>query len=72
MPPIINSEATKITLNTKDVFIEVTATDKARAEIVLNTICANFSVYNNRTIHSVNFVPDKAIVTHLKSSNAPP
>lgn len=27
LPPIINSDATKISLNTKDVFVEITGTD---------------------------------------------
>jgi phenylalanyl-tRNA synthetase beta subunit len=30
LPPIINSEKTKITLNTRNVFIEVTATDATK------------------------------------------
>jgi phenylalanyl-tRNA synthetase beta chain len=31
LPPLINSEATKITLDTKNVFIEVTATELNKA-----------------------------------------
>jgi phenylalanyl-tRNA synthetase beta chain len=45
MPPIINGEHSKITLNTKNVLIECTATDKHKAQIVLNTIIAAFSKY---------------------------
>jgi len=45
LPPIINGNHSKITLNTKNVFIEVTATDLTKAEIVLNTMCAMFSEY---------------------------
>lgn len=45
MPPIINSEATKITLDTKDIFIDLTGTDKTKIEIVVNEICAMFSEY---------------------------
>jgi len=45
LPPIINGDKSKITLNTKNVFIEVTATDLTKAEVVLNTICAMFSEY---------------------------
>mmetsp|Transcript_1844 Transcript_1844/g.2374 ORF Transcript_1844/g.2374 Transcript_1844/m.2374 type:complete len:602 (-) Transcript_1844:48-1853(-) len=45
LPPIINGNHSKITLNTKNVFIEVTATDATKAEVVLNTICAMFSEY---------------------------
>lgn len=33
LPPIINSEHSKITLNTKNVFIEITATDETKLDI---------------------------------------
>lgn len=45
MPPIINSEHSKITLNTKNVFIDLTATDETKLEIVSNIICTMFSEY---------------------------
>ncbi|KAI1384522.1 phenylalanyl-tRNA synthetase beta chain [Hypoxylon trugodes] len=45
LPPIINSDHSKITLNSKNVFIECTATDKTKLEIVVNMIVAMFSVY---------------------------
>lgn len=45
MPPIINSNHSKITLNTKNVFIDVTATDKTKLDIVTNIIVAMFSQY---------------------------
>lgn len=45
LPPIINSNHSKITLNTKNVLIEVTATDLTKAQIVLNTMCAMFAEY---------------------------
>lgn len=45
MPPIINGEHSKITLNTKNVFIEATATDKQKAFVVLDTIVSLFSQY---------------------------
>ncbi|KAJ7379693.1 hypothetical protein OS493_014097 [Desmophyllum pertusum] len=45
MPPIINGEHSKITLNTKNVFIESTATDLHKAKIVLDTLVTMFSVY---------------------------
>jgi len=45
LPPIINGDVSKITLNTRNVFIEVTATDQTKAEIVLNTVVAMFSQY---------------------------
>ncbi|KAG0243886.1 phenylalanine--tRNA ligase subunit beta [Actinomortierella wolfii] len=45
LPPIINSDHSKITLDTKNVFIECTATDLTKAKIVLNTMVAMFSEY---------------------------
>ncbi len=46
LPPIINSDLTKITLDTTDVFIDCTATDQTKLEIVINTMVAMFSVYS--------------------------
>lgn len=45
MPPIINSEHSKITLNTRNIFIDVTATDETKLGIVVNIISAMFSEY---------------------------
>lgn len=45
LPPIINGARSAITLETKDVFIECTATDLTKAKVVLNTVCAMFSEY---------------------------
>ncbi|KAF2172069.1 hypothetical protein M409DRAFT_17311 [Zasmidium cellare ATCC 36951] len=45
MPPIINSNHSKITLDTKNVFIDITATDKTKLEIVNHMIVAMFSEY---------------------------
>lgn len=45
MPPIINGDHSKITLNTKNVFIECTATDLTKAKIVLDTIVCMFSAH---------------------------
>ena len=45
LPPIINSDLTKISLDTTDIFIECTATDQTKLEIVINTMVAMFSVY---------------------------
>ena len=44
-PPIINSAHSAISLATKDIFIECTATDLTKAKIVLNTVVAMFSEY---------------------------
>ncbi|KAG8445358.1 hypothetical protein GDO86_010225 [Hymenochirus boettgeri] len=45
MPPIINGNHSKITLNTRNVFIECTATDLTKAKIVLDIIVTMFSEY---------------------------
>ncbi len=45
MPPIINSEHSKITLNTRNVFIDITATDETKLGIVANIISTMFSEY---------------------------
>jgi phenylalanyl-tRNA synthetase beta chain len=43
LPPIINGNHSKITINTKNVLIEVTAVDRTKALVVLDTIAAAFS-----------------------------
>ncbi|XP_050379223.1 phenylalanine--tRNA ligase beta subunit, cytoplasmic [Argentina anserina] len=48
LPPIINGAHSAITLKTKNVFIECTATDLTKAKIVLNTIVTAFSSYCER------------------------
>ncbi|XP_028772641.1 phenylalanine--tRNA ligase beta subunit, cytoplasmic [Neltuma alba] len=45
LPPIINGARSAITLETKNVFIECTATDLTKAKIVLNTMVTAFSEY---------------------------
>jgi phenylalanyl-tRNA synthetase beta chain len=45
MPPIINGDHSKITLNTKNVFIECTGTDLTKTKVVLDTLVTMFSVY---------------------------
>ena len=45
LPPIINGDKSKITLDTKNVFIECTATDLTKANIVLDTMICMFSQY---------------------------
>jgi phenylalanyl-tRNA synthetase beta chain len=42
-PPIINSEHTKITVNTRNIFIELTATDQTKLSIVTNIVATMFS-----------------------------
>ncbi|MFS7972238.1 putative phenylalanine--tRNA ligase [Helianthus anomalus] len=45
LPPIINGAHSAISLKTKNVFIECTATDLTKAKIVLNTMVTMFSGY---------------------------
>ena len=45
LPPIINGEHSKITLATKNIFIECTAVDQHKAEVVLETLVCLFSEY---------------------------
>lgn len=43
LPPMINGAHSKITLDTKNIFIECTATDLTKANIVLDTVVTMFS-----------------------------
>lgn len=45
LPPIINGDHSKISINTRNVFIECTATDLTKAKTVVNTIVTMFSQY---------------------------
>ncbi|XP_050069267.1 phenylalanine--tRNA ligase beta subunit [Anopheles maculipalpis] len=45
LPPIINGDHSKITLKTRNVFIECTATDLTKARIVLDTLVCMFSTH---------------------------
>ncbi|CAK9233476.1 unnamed protein product [Sphagnum troendelagicum] len=46
LPPIINGAHSAITLKTRNIFIECTATDLTKAKIVLNTMVTMFSQYS--------------------------
>ncbi|OJD17016.1 phenylalanine-tRNA ligase, beta subunit [Emergomyces pasteurianus Ep9510] len=60
MPPIINGDHSKISLNTKNVFLEYTATDKTKVEIVNNIMVTMFSQYTSQpfTVEPVKIVSD--------------
>jgi len=45
LPPLINSEHSKISLATRNVFVEVTAVDLHKAQVGLNMLVAAFSRY---------------------------
>jgi phenylalanyl-tRNA synthetase beta chain len=67
LPPIINGSKSKITLGTTNVFIECTATDLTKANIVLDTVVAMFSEYCAKpfTVEPVrvNFVDQQGTIT---------
>ncbi|SGY14091.1 BQ5605_C010g06057 [Microbotryum silenes-dioicae] len=45
MPPIINSNGTKISVDTKNIFIDVTATDETKLQVVIDILVTMFSEY---------------------------
>lgn len=58
MPPIINSDLSKISLDTKNIFIDITATDKTKAYMALYVICSAFSIYSSNpcTFEAINII----------------
>lgn len=60
LPPLINSEHSKITLSTRNVLIDCTATDRTKLDIVLNQIVAMFSRYCDEpfTVEAVEVVSE--------------
>lgn len=47
LPPIINGDHSKITMNTTNVFIEITALDQTKLEIVNRMMVTMFSGYTS-------------------------
>ncbi|GFS09107.1 phenylalanine--tRNA ligase beta subunit [Elysia marginata] len=67
MPPIINGEHSKITLATRNIFIESTATDLTKARIVLDMMVSMFSEYCTQpfTVEMAEVVqPDGTVLTY--------
>ncbi len=73
MPPIINGELTKLTLNTVNVFIDVTGTDERAVNFALNIIACSFAetggsiktvdmIYNDKTVETPDLTPKKMYV----------
>jgi len=60
LPPIINSEATKITMDTRNVFIELTGTDLNKLKVCLAIVAGQFSMHckgdSQYTIEQVDIV----------------
>ncbi|GAA6005702.1 phenylalanine--tRNA ligase subunit beta [Rhodotorula paludigena] len=74
MPPIINSDHTKITLDTTNVFIDVTATDQTKLDIVVDMIVTMFSEYCAEpfVIEPVNVEYEAGCVGGARSVVSPP
>ncbi|KAK0619728.1 phenylalanyl-tRNA synthetase beta chain [Immersiella caudata] len=72
LPPIINGDHSKITLNTTNVFIEITATDQTKLDIVCNIMVAMFSKYCEEqfTIEPVKIISDHNNTTRVTPSLA--
>lgn len=66
MPPIINSERSKITLDTKNIFIDVTATDQTKLDIVVNIVATMFSEYCAEPFTYVSFLSKSFLLTNLQ------
>lgn len=67
LPPVINGDHSKISLKTKNVFIECTATDLTKAKVVLDTIVCMFSSHcaEKFTVEPCDVVqPDGTTVTY--------
>ncbi|KAI1432435.1 phenylalanyl-tRNA synthetase [Xylaria sp. CBS 124048] len=47
LPPIINGDHSKITLATTNIFIELTATDRTKLEVICNAMVTMFSQYSS-------------------------
>jgi len=62
LPPIINSEATKITLDTKNVFIDITGTDMTKIKVILAVLACQFSEHcegdNKFTVEQVEIIDE--------------
>ena len=69
LPPIINGNHSKITTKTKNVFIEITATDKTKVEIVNNILVSMFSQY---TAEPFTVEPIKIISPHNNQTRVVP
>ncbi|KAM4055344.1 b3/4 domain-containing protein [Hirsutella rhossiliensis] len=73
LPPIINGDHSKITLNTKNVFIEITATDLTKLQIVTDMLVTMFSMYCAEpfTVEPVKIVSEHNELTRVTPSLMP-
>jgi phenylalanyl-tRNA synthetase beta chain len=70
LPPIINGDHSKISLDTKNVFIEITATDQTKLDIVCNIMVAMFSKYceDQFTVEPVKIISEHNGTTRVTPS----
>lgn len=73
LPPIINGDHSKISLNTRNVFMEITATDKTKVEVVNRIMVSMFSQYTEEpfTIEPIKIVSDHNNETRVVPDIAP-
>lgn len=73
MPPIINSERTKITLDTTNVFLDLSGTDKTKIEIVVNQLVAMFAEYCSEpfTVEPIKIISPHNNETRISPNIAP-
>ncbi|KAL9003384.1 MAG: hypothetical protein Q9188_003733 [Gyalolechia gomerana] len=69
MPPIINGNHSKITLKTRNVFIDMTATDRTKLDICNNILVSMFSQY---TEEPFTVEPVKVVSSHNHQSRETP
>ncbi|KAI4205329.1 MAG: hypothetical protein LQ346_001477 [Caloplaca aetnensis] len=69
IPPIINGNHSKITLNTRNVFVDMTATDRTKLDICLNILVSMFSQY---TEEPFTVEPVKVVSPHNHQSRETP
>ncbi|KAL8714193.1 MAG: hypothetical protein Q9220_001922 [cf. Caloplaca sp. 1 TL-2023] len=69
MPPIINGNHSKIKLSTRNVFIDMTATDQTKIEICMNILVSMFSQY---TEEPFTVEPVKIVSPHNHQSRETP
>ncbi|MEM0027484.1 MAG: phenylalanine--tRNA ligase subunit beta [Ignisphaera sp.] len=63
LPPVINSDITRLTENSKNILIDVTGTDLDSVNNVLNTIVHSLTFYGGEVLGAIIRYPDKEIVT---------
>ncbi|PKY04254.1 phenylalanyl-tRNA synthetase beta chain [Aspergillus campestris IBT 28561] len=73
LPPIINGDHSKISVNTKNVFIEITALDKTKVEIVNRILVSMFSqhVAEPFTVEPIQIVSDHNNETRVSPDMSP-